>query len=304
MLTDAQKELCEMLEQPSYTADDYMTMMEAANEIRYLAGLHHTESTEPDREQVGEAQATAQAVCQTCNGNGVIGGPSYYAPDEGGERCPDCCDTPSYCSSVRRCTAKDASPSRECGEPQGAAFERAAQEAEYVLNANLRADTIPARIRSLAASAPTLEPVHGDVLPVIGEQILIHLASADVWEPHTVVGYYVWPDLRGDSFLQRVFVRVRHSDGTMNARMLRDIRRPDGSHYVKPTVKLPAQQPQAAAPKGLTDERAAFEAWYRSPACKTMDEIAPIAGANYCGEVEDEFAFQAWQARAFLSKGE
>jgi hypothetical protein len=28
--------------------------------------------------------------CQTCNGTGMIGGPSYYAPDEGGEPCPDC----------------------------------------------------------------------------------------------------------------------------------------------------------------------------------------------------------------------
>ena len=46
--------------------------------------------------------------CQTCNGTGMIGGPSFYAPDEGGEPCPDCCDTPSYCSSVRRCTAQDA----------------------------------------------------------------------------------------------------------------------------------------------------------------------------------------------------
>jgi hypothetical protein len=28
--------------------------------------------------------------CATCNGNGMIGGPSYYAPDEGGDPCPDC----------------------------------------------------------------------------------------------------------------------------------------------------------------------------------------------------------------------
>lgn len=28
--------------------------------------------------------------CETCNGHGMIGGPSYYAPDEGGEPCPDC----------------------------------------------------------------------------------------------------------------------------------------------------------------------------------------------------------------------
>ncbi|MET3232212.1 UNVERIFIED_ORG: hypothetical protein ABIC54_004417 [Burkholderia sp. 1263] len=30
------------------------------------------------------------AVCSTCNGHGMIGGPSYYSPDEGGEPCPDC----------------------------------------------------------------------------------------------------------------------------------------------------------------------------------------------------------------------
>jgi hypothetical protein len=28
--------------------------------------------------------------CQTCNGTGMIGGPSYYAPDEGGMPCPEC----------------------------------------------------------------------------------------------------------------------------------------------------------------------------------------------------------------------
>ncbi|HCW17714.1 MAG TPA: hypothetical protein DHL02_07100 [Achromobacter sp.] len=30
------------------------------------------------------------APCMTCNGHGMIGGPSFYAPDEGGEPCPDC----------------------------------------------------------------------------------------------------------------------------------------------------------------------------------------------------------------------
>lgn len=30
------------------------------------------------------------AHCQTCNDNGMIGGPSYSQPDEGGEPCPDC----------------------------------------------------------------------------------------------------------------------------------------------------------------------------------------------------------------------
>lgn len=30
------------------------------------------------------------STCPTCNDNGMIGGPSFYAPDEGGEPCPDC----------------------------------------------------------------------------------------------------------------------------------------------------------------------------------------------------------------------
>ncbi len=30
------------------------------------------------------------AQCQTCNGHGLIGGPSYAQPDEGGVPCPDC----------------------------------------------------------------------------------------------------------------------------------------------------------------------------------------------------------------------
>lgn len=29
-------------------------------------------------------------VCQTCGGHGMIGGPSFYAPDEGGVPCPGC----------------------------------------------------------------------------------------------------------------------------------------------------------------------------------------------------------------------
>ncbi|MGT2429291.1 hypothetical protein ACU4HD_12190 [Cupriavidus basilensis] len=39
--------------------------------------------------------ATEQPKCRTCNGHGMIGGPSYYQPDEGGAPCPDCSDAPS-----------------------------------------------------------------------------------------------------------------------------------------------------------------------------------------------------------------
>ena len=36
------------------------------------------------------AAPVQQPKCKTCDDNGRIGGPSFYAPDEGGEPCPDC----------------------------------------------------------------------------------------------------------------------------------------------------------------------------------------------------------------------
>lgn len=71
-----------------------------------------------------------------------------------------------------------------------------------------------------------LPPVEGDLLPAIGSKVLIHLASLSAWVEHTVVGYYVWESLtHEDGRLHRVFVRVADSDGIINARMLRDVRR-------------------------------------------------------------------------------
>lgn len=45
-----------------------------------------------DQWETWQARAASPqpAVCATCKGHGMIGGPSYYAPDEGGEPCPDC----------------------------------------------------------------------------------------------------------------------------------------------------------------------------------------------------------------------
>ena len=37
------------------------------------------------------AAPVQQPKCRTCDDNGLIGGPSFYSPDEGGEPCPDCC---------------------------------------------------------------------------------------------------------------------------------------------------------------------------------------------------------------------
>ncbi len=77
-----------------------------------------------------------------------------------------------------------------------------------------------------------LDAVHGDVLPQIGEEVLIHLAREDKWVAHTVCGYYAWPDLGGNKWLQRVCVRVRDSQGYLNARNLCEVRRPDGTYFV------------------------------------------------------------------------
>ena len=58
-----------------------------------------------------------------------------------------------------------------------------------------------------------LEPVGGDLLPAVGSEVLIHLARSEQWVKHTVLGYYVWGNLDGDPYSQRVFVRVRDADG-------------------------------------------------------------------------------------------
>ena len=37
-----------------------------------------------------KAEQAPSAKCETCNDNGLIGGPSFYDPGEGGVPCPDC----------------------------------------------------------------------------------------------------------------------------------------------------------------------------------------------------------------------
>lgn len=85
-----------------------------------------------------------------------------------------------------------------------------------------------------ADARDALPPVEGDVLPPIGSTVLIHLASSCKWVPHTVVGYYVWPNHGLVQSVFRVFVRVRSADGYLNARCLQDIRYPDDAAQAKP----------------------------------------------------------------------
>lgn len=72
-----------------------------------------------------------------------------------------------------------------------------------------------------------LEPVEGDLLPAVGDTVLIHLSRPDGWFPHRVVGYYAWGDRSGSKSLYRVFVRVVDAEGYTNARPLDAIRRLD-----------------------------------------------------------------------------
>lgn len=52
--------------------------------------------------KLARAASPQPAVCATCNGHGMIGGPSYYAPDEGGEPCPDCAASPQPVAQTER----------------------------------------------------------------------------------------------------------------------------------------------------------------------------------------------------------
>lgn len=48
----------------------------------------------PSLIDLGPGLRNSPPECETCDDNGMIGGPSFYAPDEGGEPCPDCAPEP------------------------------------------------------------------------------------------------------------------------------------------------------------------------------------------------------------------
>lgn len=78
--------------------------------------------------------------------------------------------------------------------------------------------------------APAQE--NGDVLPQIGETVLIHLARQNEWVPHQVVGYFAWPSHCGTYSLSRLFIRVRDANGLTNARLLYDVLRMDKTPFL------------------------------------------------------------------------
>lgn len=75
-------------------------------------------------------------------------------------------------------------------------------------------------------SLPTLDPVHGNVLPAIGDRVWIrHGRHADA-HACIVRGYYAWNDLGGNPRLHRIFLRLAYEGRkgmvTEQARMLCD----------------------------------------------------------------------------------
>lgn len=102
-------------------------------------------------------------------------------------------------------------------------------EGEYQATVSVRRfnreTNVTATVHGNSLAPVSLEPVEGDLLPAIGDTVLINLGSLGAWVPQRVVGYYVLGDLNSGKALHRVFVRVVDDKGHLNARMLCDVRR-------------------------------------------------------------------------------
>lgn len=107
-------------------------------------------------------------------------------------------------------------------------------------DASLALDALLSEASELTSAAnqyedsPYFEPEaeHSDVLPRVGQTVLIHLARQNEWVPHQVVGFYAWPSHGGEYSLSRLFVRVRDANGLLNARLLHDVLRLDKTPFL------------------------------------------------------------------------
>lgn len=76
---------------PAPEAVDAALVKKAREVCYYLGNAYDGEPRRVIEQLLATPSPTPQdAACLTCSGNGWIGGPSFYAPDEGGEPCPDC----------------------------------------------------------------------------------------------------------------------------------------------------------------------------------------------------------------------
>lgn len=83
-------------EQPGLTRDAIQKKaIEHGFEYWRASDAHGVTGTKPQaiellQDLIGVEVEIEDNGCSTCDGTGVIGGPSYYSPDEGGVPCPDC----------------------------------------------------------------------------------------------------------------------------------------------------------------------------------------------------------------------
>lgn len=81
--------------QPVFTADQMRAYADATEALRHPSDRAVYEQIAGRYTDAARAQDRARAaapICATCNDNGIIGGPSFQDPGEGGVPCPDCED--------------------------------------------------------------------------------------------------------------------------------------------------------------------------------------------------------------------
>lgn len=84
----------ECLDEIAANAQAPSVLKDAQLDAAIIAWFHYSKEYSNDdyqaRMRAAFAAAGATPVCETCNGHGMIGGPSFREPDEGGEPCPAC----------------------------------------------------------------------------------------------------------------------------------------------------------------------------------------------------------------------
>lgn len=148
----------------SEKADD-ATMLEDGGIARAVLTGRSAAFEEPIEPVEGEVFTVLSAVpttvsapiCATCNGRGMIGGPSYSQPDEGGEPCPDCTTTASPAASASLNAYRRAGFESDYDPTTNArAFEPDAVEALFYTARNNTLAEFKKRILAANTQAPSL----------------------------------------------------------------------------------------------------------------------------------------------------
>lgn len=118
------------------------------------------------------AAPVQQPKCRTCDDNGRIGGPSFYAPDDGGEPCPDCC------SPVQQVSVPDERIIPTSAELIQWAWEEEPEETRFQEGYNAAKRWVKMQIEAgiAAPAAPAADawiPV-SERLPNIAQEVIVH----------------------------------------------------------------------------------------------------------------------------------